>query len=128
MEIGTKTILDVCCGSRMFWFNKKHPDALYLDIRDLLQNPPENTVNVMKMMDAPAIAAIDDANAFQDPLFEKLKSSLADPVYKGANINARYISLNFSVSYGRASALIDQLEAAGIISAPDPKTHRRHVL
>lgn len=28
-----KKILDVCCGGRMFWFNKKHPNALYLDIR-----------------------------------------------------------------------------------------------
>jgi hypothetical protein len=28
-----KFILDVCCGGRMFWFNKKHPNTLYLDIR-----------------------------------------------------------------------------------------------
>lgn len=28
-----KKILDVCCGGRMFWFNKKHPDTLYLDQR-----------------------------------------------------------------------------------------------
>lgn len=28
-----KFILDVCCGGRMFWFDKKHPNALYLDIR-----------------------------------------------------------------------------------------------
>ncbi|MDD3607866.1 MAG: class I SAM-dependent methyltransferase [Candidatus Moranbacteria bacterium] len=29
-----KIILDVCCGGRMFWFNKKHPNALYIDIRE----------------------------------------------------------------------------------------------
>ena len=28
-----KLILDVCCGGRMFWFNKKHPNALYVDRR-----------------------------------------------------------------------------------------------
>lgn len=28
-----KKILDVCCGGRMFWFNKKHPNALFLDKR-----------------------------------------------------------------------------------------------
>lgn len=28
-----KKILDVCCGGRMFWFNKKHPLALFLDKR-----------------------------------------------------------------------------------------------
>lgn len=28
-----KLILDACCGSRMFWFNKQHPDTLYIDNR-----------------------------------------------------------------------------------------------
>lgn len=29
-----KKIIDVCCGSRMFWFNKNNPEVLFLDIRD----------------------------------------------------------------------------------------------
>lgn len=29
-----KTILDMCCGSRMFWFNKADPRAIFGDIRD----------------------------------------------------------------------------------------------
>lgn len=28
-----QTILDVCCGSRMFWFNKQDTRALFTDIR-----------------------------------------------------------------------------------------------
>ena len=28
-----KLILDACCGSRMFWFDKYNPDVLYADIR-----------------------------------------------------------------------------------------------
>ena len=28
-----KLILDPCCGSRMFWFNKNNPDVLFGDIR-----------------------------------------------------------------------------------------------
>lgn len=28
-----KKILDVCCGARMFWFDKNHPDAVFMDIR-----------------------------------------------------------------------------------------------
>jgi len=28
-----KLILDVCCGGRMFWFDKKNPNALFLDRR-----------------------------------------------------------------------------------------------
>lgn len=30
----TKKILDVTCGSRSIWFNKKHPAAIYCDVRD----------------------------------------------------------------------------------------------
>lgn len=28
-------ILDACCGSRMFWFDKKNEDVVYMDIREL---------------------------------------------------------------------------------------------
>lgn len=28
-----KKILDVCCGGRMFWFDKNNPDVLFADIR-----------------------------------------------------------------------------------------------
>lgn len=29
-----KKILDACCGSRMFWFDKTNPDVLFADIRN----------------------------------------------------------------------------------------------
>ena len=29
-----KIILDACCGSRMFWFDKENPLVLFTDIRD----------------------------------------------------------------------------------------------
>lgn len=28
-------ILDACCGSRMFWFDKHHEDTLYMDVRNI---------------------------------------------------------------------------------------------
>ena len=28
-----KLILDICCGSRMFWFNKKQENTIYVDNR-----------------------------------------------------------------------------------------------
>lgn len=34
-ENNEKTILDPCCGSRMFWFNKNNPDVLFADNRTL---------------------------------------------------------------------------------------------
>lgn len=30
-----KRILDACCGSRMFWFNRKHDDVVFMDNRQL---------------------------------------------------------------------------------------------
>ena len=35
MTITDKLILDACCGSRMFWFNRNHPNAIYMDNREL---------------------------------------------------------------------------------------------
>ncbi|XGU46156.1 SAM-dependent methyltransferase [Fusobacterium necrophorum subsp. funduliforme] len=29
-----KRILDVCCGSKMFWFQKNRDDTIYMDIRE----------------------------------------------------------------------------------------------
>ena len=30
-----KRVLDACCGSRMFYFNKQNPDVIYADNREL---------------------------------------------------------------------------------------------
>ena len=30
-----KPILDACCGSRMFWFDKENPDVIFMDNREL---------------------------------------------------------------------------------------------
>lgn len=30
-----KRILDACCGSKMFWFNKENPEVVFCDIREL---------------------------------------------------------------------------------------------
>lgn len=32
--MNNKRVLDACCGSRMFWFNKHNPEVEYCDIRD----------------------------------------------------------------------------------------------
>ena len=33
MEIKDKKILDACCGSRMFWFDKQNHEVLFIDKR-----------------------------------------------------------------------------------------------
>ncbi len=32
-KVKEKFILDACCGPRFMWFNKDHPNTLYIDIR-----------------------------------------------------------------------------------------------
>lgn len=34
MELKNKYILDACCSVKGMWYNKNHPNALYIDIRD----------------------------------------------------------------------------------------------
>ena len=34
MDIAAKKILDTCCGSRMFWFDKRNPLTIFGNIRD----------------------------------------------------------------------------------------------
>jgi SAM-dependent methyltransferase len=34
-EAQQKRILDACCGSKMFWFDKNNPDVVYTDIREV---------------------------------------------------------------------------------------------
>ena len=33
MKVENKKIIDVCCGGRMFWFDKNHPATVYMDQR-----------------------------------------------------------------------------------------------
>jgi hypothetical protein len=50
-----KYILDACCGGRMFWFNKQHPNAIYIDNRTApkghVSGNPGHTVNPDLIMD-----------------------------------------------------------------------------
>lgn len=40
-----KKILDACCGGRMMWFNKKHPNAIYIDNRKMSKGGIEGHPN-----------------------------------------------------------------------------------
>ena len=35
LNVENKTILDPCCGSRMFWYNRNNPDVIFTDNRKL---------------------------------------------------------------------------------------------
>lgn len=40
----TKPILDMCCGSRMFWFNREDPRVVFCDIRSESREFPDGRV------------------------------------------------------------------------------------
>lgn len=54
-DVAGKHILDACCGSRMFWFDKSHPNALYVDNRVMLPKRMSNGATIQvkpdKIMD-----------------------------------------------------------------------------
>lgn len=37
-------ILDACCGSRMFWFDKQNPDVTFMDIRQEYEELPSGHI------------------------------------------------------------------------------------
>ena len=37
-------ILDACCGSRMFWFDKENPDVTFMDIRQQYEELPSGHI------------------------------------------------------------------------------------
>ncbi len=65
--MSNKFILDACCGGKMLWFNKKHPNAIYIDIRrekkGLCKERPNFEVQPDKIMDFRALE-------FQDKSFK----------------------------------------------------------
>lgn len=42
IDLDSKYILDACCGGRHWWFDKNHPNAVYLDIR----SEPKGTISL----------------------------------------------------------------------------------
>jgi SAM-dependent methyltransferase len=41
----TREILDACCGGRMWWWDKNHPLAIYMDVREAPRGTRENRPN-----------------------------------------------------------------------------------
>ena len=48
MKTSEARILDACCGSRMFWFDKAEPHTTYMDIRQETFEIHGKKVNVKK--------------------------------------------------------------------------------
>ena len=53
MNLDNKFILDACCGPKAMWYNKNHPNTVYIDIRreNLGPHRPNQEVNPDMIMD-----------------------------------------------------------------------------
>lgn len=95
-------IIDVCCGSKMFWFNKNNPDAVFMDIRQfedvlcdgrkLVIKPdvvgdfrnipyPDNTFK-LAVFDPPHLIRIGET-AWMAKKYGKLKATWRDDIKQG---------------------------------------------
>lgn len=63
-----KKIIDVCCGSRMFWFDKKNPNVLFIDKRkETLTAKDKDKIRIIDIN--PDIVADFTALPFNDEAF-----------------------------------------------------------
>lgn len=90
-SVASKKILDACCGGRMMWFNKTHPDALYIDKRSF---PPETMTNNQTFSVLPDIVM--DFRSMELP-DESFSLVVFDPPHIIRNSEAGYISRKYGV-------------------------------
>ena len=97
-----KKILDVCCGSKMFWFNKDREDTVYMDIRateeklcdgrilkiepdiigDFRSIPFENNTFKMVIFDPPHLINVGE-NSWLNKKYGKLNNGWSEDIKKG---------------------------------------------
>ncbi len=89
-----KFILDACCGGRMFWFNKKHPNTLYIDIGARPRGTCKQRPNWNCEPDM--IADFRNLSSFKDKQFKHIVWDPPHLVNLGKNsiMNKKYGSLN----------------------------------
>jgi len=107
--LGCLTVYENTIANRTRWLSKGDDGRIYLK-REFLEAELKHEKNDAERF--PDDVAIDLPNG-RDPLFDK-----AEWLAKGrTTLNARRLAKDLNITYARASALIDQLEEAGIITA-----------
>ena len=87
-------ILDACCGSRMFWFDKENPDVTFMDCRQYYEElPTGHVVNV----DPDIVADFRDM-PFEDDVFDMV-------VFDPPHLNNVCESSWLAKKYGRLDEL-----------------------
>jgi hypothetical protein len=88
----TKLILDACCSGRMFWFDKKHPFALYSDIREVPAGSIEGSPNFEVKPDL--VQDFRDMISMKDKSF---KMVVFDPPHLKSVENNSWVAVKYGV-------------------------------
>ncbi len=93
MTLSIKPILDVACGSRMFWFDKKDPRAVFMDVR-----PPQEVTlcDGRTIVIAPDVVGDFRAIPWEDETFRLVIFDPPHLIHAGENswLAAKYGTLN----------------------------------
>jgi ubiquinone/menaquinone biosynthesis C-methylase UbiE len=94
-----KTILDVCCGSRMFWFDKADERVIYLDKRNErhILNDRSQKSGVRELEIKPNILADFSALPFPDDRFQVV---VFDPPHFEKNGERSWLNLKYGTLKG----------------------------
>lgn len=130
-------ILDACCGSRMFWFDKQHQDAVYMDKRELsttlcdgrkLEVRPDIIADFrnipfpddsfhMVVFDPPHLIKIGD-NSWMAKKYGKLESTWQEDIAQGFRECMRVLKPNGTLVFKWNE---DQIKLREILDAIDYK-------
>lgn len=94
-----KLILDACCGSRMFWFDKEHEDTVFMDIRELVTELNDSTAKTgkRKLEIKPNVVADFTDMPFEDGAF---KIVVLDPPHFESLGENSWMALKYGVLKG----------------------------
>lgn len=141
-------ILDACCGSRMFWFDRHHQDALYMDNRQLSDTlcdgrklevrpdliadfrniPFEDNTFYLVVFDPPHLLKVGD-DAWMAKKYGKLESTWQDDLKQGFNECMRVLKPNGTLIFKwnedqiKLREILDVIEFEPLFGDRRSKTH-----
>lgn len=143
-----KIILDACCGSKMFWFDKNNPKVLYMDNRRLETNlcdgrtleikpdiiadfknmPFENNTFSMVVFDPPHLIKVGD-NSWLAKKYGKLPDDWKGTIKSGFNECWRVLKPNGTLIFKwneeqiKLSEILEVIETRPLFGNKRAKTH-----
>lgn len=141
-------VLDACCGSKMFWFNKRHEEVIYMDnrrltdtlcdgrklevnpdlIADFRDIPFDDNSFYLVVFDPPHLVKVGD-NSWMAKKYGKLKSTWQEDLKQGFRECMRVLKLNGTLVFKwnedqiKLREILDLIEYEPLFGDKRNKTH-----